>query len=776
MLKKAKHNYGAYAPNLPGCIATGKTLKEYKGTETTQEFVFHQGLLFVVIGDRMTGQKGQTYKIKSPEGAFLTFKGHGFPSSAYNPQTHNVKDPANVIVAINAETGMEIWRSKKIKKYTGCSLALKGDNLVYQSANGVVCLDAGTGKENWAVKKELEYGKKNNGSKPNTLVLGDDAVYSEEGENIYAYALTDGSDYWEKSIPTKKGFHTSTDMLIAQGVLWLCGEGENKGDVGGRPTSYDLKTGNQIKVIPQKITGPQGHDRCYRNYITERFFINSKTGGSDFLDLVSDNEYPGSFLRGTCSMGVLPCNGLLYAGPDSCQCHIPVSLQGFNAFYTDEDALRTKGQAMNIKQSTQFEKGPAYGYTGKALEAPWPTYRQDSRRYSGIAKSVPATGLKQLWQAKLRSPVSAPVIADGKVFLTETDAHTLHALNADSGKLLWNYITGGRIDSSPTYYKGLLLFGSRDGWMHCIRASDGALSWRFKDLPDKLICALGQVESAWPVSGSVLLKNDVVYFCAGRSSYLDGGLFIYGLDPVTGKVLHQRQFYGPYGDDGFPMVSSKKDIGPLLVKGTIADLISCEGDTLYIKSQPFNLDLTDAKPGKHLLSVGGLLESSRAHREYAIFREHFTASHGSDSKEWDSPNGDLIVSDGKDYYSFVGMEVSRHTYFHPVKDGYSIIAKTRATDGWTKKWEVKKLPLTGKAMILAGDTIFVAGAPLVFKVDDLHATYEGRLGGILLAVSPVDGSKLVEYKLDVLPAWDGMAAANGKLYISSIDGTVTCME
>ena len=26
-----------------------------------------------------------------------------------------------------------------------------------------------------------------------------------------------------------------------------------------------------------------GHDRCYRNRITERFYINTATGGSDFL-------------------------------------------------------------------------------------------------------------------------------------------------------------------------------------------------------------------------------------------------------------------------------------------------------------------------------------------------------------------------------------------------------------------------------------------------------------------------------------------------------------
>ena len=62
-------------------------------------------------------------------------------------------------------------------------------------------------------------------------------------------------------------------------------------------------------------------------------------------------------------------------------------------------------------------------------------------------------------------------------------------------------------------------------------------------------------------------------------------------------------------------------------------------------------------------------------------------------------------------------------------------------------------PLTGKAMSLAGDTVFVAGAPLVFNLDDLAATYEGRRGGVLWAASADDGSKRAEYKLDALPAW-----------------------
>lgn len=94
-------------------------------------------------------------------------------------------------MAINAETGREFRRSGRIDRYTGCTMALKGDKLVYQSAHGVFCLDARSGKKEWAVEKEIPYGV---GNMPNSLVLSADAVYCEEGNNIHAYSLADGSD------------------------------------------------------------------------------------------------------------------------------------------------------------------------------------------------------------------------------------------------------------------------------------------------------------------------------------------------------------------------------------------------------------------------------------------------------------------------------------------------------------------------------------------------------------------------------------------------------
>ena len=95
------------------------------------------------------------------------------------------------LVALDAKNGQEIWRSHAIDRYTGCSMALKGDRLVYQSARGVFCLDANSGKQNWAVEKDIPYGR---GNAPHTLVLSDDAAYSEEGKSVFAYALADGSD------------------------------------------------------------------------------------------------------------------------------------------------------------------------------------------------------------------------------------------------------------------------------------------------------------------------------------------------------------------------------------------------------------------------------------------------------------------------------------------------------------------------------------------------------------------------------------------------------
>ena len=47
--------------------------------------------------------------------------------------------------------------------------------------------------------------------------------------------------------------------------------------------------------------------------------------------------------------------------------------------------------------------------------------------------------------------------------------------------------------------------------------------------------AYGQIESAWPVAGSVLVSEGVAYFAAGRQQLSDGGVFIFAVNPMTGE-------------------------------------------------------------------------------------------------------------------------------------------------------------------------------------------------------------------------------------------------
>jgi len=94
------------------------------------------------------------------------------------------------------------------------------------------------------------------------------------------------------------------------------------------------------------------------------------------------------------------------------------------------------------------------------------------------------------------------------------------------------------------------------------------------------------------------------------------------------------------------------------------------------------------------------------------------------------------------------------------------------------RWSVD-IPLTGEAIALTKDAVFVAGLPAYFPPDHSAQAYEeafeGERGGMLWAASASDGKKLAEVKLDAPPVWDSLAAADGRLYLATKDGRLTCL-
>jgi hypothetical protein len=144
------------------------------------------------------------------------------------------------------------------------------------------------------------------------------------------------------------------------------------------------------------------------------------------------------------------------------------------------------------------------------------------------------------------------------------------------------------------------------------------------------------------------------------------------------------------------------------------------------------------------------------------------------------------------FYEVRGYPPGRGANFDPRANGYTLFAgvlpetppasaankrarqkpasKAASSEHWSSQ-----IPLTGKAMALADNRLFIAGTPVVFPADDLHKAYEGCMGGIVWAVSAHTGEKTAETELNAAPAWDGMAVANGRLYISLQDGSVACL-
>jgi hypothetical protein len=109
------------------------------------------------------------------------------------------------------------------------------------------------------------------------------------------------------------------------------------------------------------------------------------------------------------------------------------------------------------------------------------------------------------------------------------------------------------------------------------------------------------------------------------------------------------------------------------------------------------------------------------------------------------------------------------------------------------KW-TGDIPIYARAMVLAGETLFVAGPPDLIDEEETFAkltegdpevqkllarqdaALNGAAGGILWAVSATDGTKLAEIKLDALPTWDGVIGTSGMLVLSTTDGRVVALK
>lgn len=400
--------------------------------------------------------------------------------------------------------------------------------------------------------------------------------------------------------------------------------------------------------------------------------MTSRTG-IEFIDTASKHWDINHWVRGGCLYGVMPSHGLTYAPPHNCACYPEAKLFGLNALAA-ESVTRKLPEPVPFDQ--RFEFGLASGKNGLfddrvsvRVNADWPTFRgSNSRAGSTLLSNVP-DDLKERFQVDLDGArLSTMTVAAGLLFFADVDSHTVHAVDADTGDRKWHYQTGGRIDSPPTFWNDNVIFGSADGWVYLLRASDGQLVWRFRAAPiDRRLMAFEQLESVWPVHGSVLVEKGIAWFVAGRSNFLDGGLRLFRLDLAAAKVVGETVINQV---DPETRTNLQARLQTLQMPVGLSDILSTKDGSVYMRSQQFDQDGQRlglgphsgdaAKQGSvqrgdqaHLFAPMGFLDDTYFHRAYWVYGRSFAGGHNGYYQAGKyAPSGRLLVFDDENVYGF----------------------------------------------------------------------------------------------------------------------------
>jgi outer membrane protein assembly factor BamB len=505
---------------------------------------------------------------------------------------------------------------------------------------------------------------------------------------------------------------------------------------------------------------------CYPPTATTRFFIYGPLG---FTDWATGAHAANPLTRGSCgawSEGVIPANGMVYIFPKSCNCFSMLSGMGALA----------PADPRAFADAHPLERGPAFDDPPGPPARPgdWPCHRGDAFRSGSNPVDVPVA-LATRWTSDLGAgwpagplgeewkeyPYAAgaltpPVVADGRVIVAEPHAHRVRAVDVETGRPLWSYTANGRVDTPPTAHEGRILFGTRTGWIYSLRASDGVLAWRLRAAPaERHIAQFGQVESPWPVAGSVLVSGGTAYAAAGLHPLADGGIRVFALDPRTGAIRWTRRLTDMgYGEKGWHNRDGlEQDALDLMVRDGdkvalsrwIFDPASGDGEFRwqdayyrigdgYMQRGTWSYGYPMNRPRtRRPLLVGrgaSVLGANRVREAGALklFRRDFAPGEKFDVL-WDEQPNDTA---------------SRIGQYFPANRLAEKVTWSAAYPGWIE------------AMALAGDRL---------------ALYAG---GKLRLVSAKDGSSLRE--MDVpKPVWDGLAAAQGRLFLSTADGRLVCL-
>ena len=713
--------------------------------------------------------------------------------------------PSGILVAIDAhgkwvkafeiQSGRELWRKEDVTTGTWTSTGgVIGAGKFFILSPGVgaadadavvVCrIDLATGEQEAEFGGLLAADDKNPALTQfmdgKLILTSSPREGASKQRNVYVVSAADGRVLWKtdtrETLVGRRG-----GLLASHGLFWRLAVGE---ELQGR----DPETGAVRRTLPGKLT----HVLCGPVRATRRYIVAAR---NHFVDFETGAILNCAATRMACRKSCCVANGLVYYSRHTCACGY-----GMNGNIALSARTGIPAEVEPVDSPARLETGPALGVVagngsrsrgGDPRDHEWPTYRAGPLRGASVGGGLPIA-LGTNWIGRIGDSASAPVIASGRLFAAAPEEHRVVCLDANDGRELWSRTVGARVDSPPTVCEGLAIFGCRDGRVYALRVSDGATAWMFRAAPaDRRIVVQEQIESRWPVFGSVLVEGGRVYAMAGHHVDIDGGLWAYALELGTGRVVWARNVRNPEHQVEHAISSGLRG------EGGINDILRSDGKHVYVAGC-FEKMAFDLVTGEKVAKVMGLPILS-APNDLLMPARHRTTGVGG---AWGDPTNSSITwiyhagpaRTGMFWGNYHGPDRTSPRFDITEKWGYAadalafdgarVFGAGREQDPKRTKLAVFGKPLADaspwfadpgdiperlQGVILAGDVVVVAFGGE--STDGAKASSRGRV--VMYAAG--DGRKLGEHALPFVPQWDGMAAAGGCLFVTGQDGRVVCL-
>jgi len=425
-----------------------------------------------------------------------------------------------------------------------------------------------------------------------------------------------------------------------------------------------------------------------------------------------------------------------------------------------------------------------------SLEAgDWPQFRADAGRTGYTPAELP-DGLSLRWKRENPAPMPAwkgvhtrmtfdyayqPVIADGVLYYGSSADCTVYAVDAGSGEERWSFHTGAPVRFAPAAWNGRVFVGGDDGWIYCLDARSGSVEWKKRGGPGDggMILGNDRMISRRPVRGGIAIVGDVLYVGAGI--WPSEGIYIRALDPATGDELWVN-------DDAGGMEYDQPHGGARAKSGISSQgyLVAAGGSLLVPtgRSVPAALDIeTGAFKYFHL----------QKHRAYGGSRvvaagDFFFATSGNTRFDWEiigRSNAVFSAADGElavpDEFNSPGVAVSpdyifsvdssdRHLKAYQ-RDNFVAIKKV--PDGMGGQVETARLAEPAWAI----DTREPECISMIAAADRIVT---GSVNGRVTVLDAGEKAVVESFEVDGVPY--GLAAADGKLFVSTDRGTIYCFD